>query len=59
MFGYKYPILNARIEEGSIYIVGLHLIGIAADGVKVSIGSIESPELAERYLTDFPTPDVW
>lgn len=43
---------HARIKDGSI-------IGTASDGVEVALGVAHAPEAAERYLSDFPTPDAW
>lgn len=53
------PILNSLIASGAIRVVDRDLIGTAADGVEVLIGSIGHESLAERYLSDFPTPAHW
>ena len=53
------PILDALIEAGHIEIVDGTYVGIASDGERLNIGVTHMPGLAERYLTDYPTPEVW
>lgn len=59
-FSATYPHLSAVLTGGSAYI-NEHgdIVGIAADGVEVSLGVTHRVDLAERYLTDFPTPAHW
>jgi hypothetical protein len=59
-FASAYPILAARLEDGTVVVNNLgDLIGTAGDGVEVNLGSMYSPERAEMYLTDFPSPSDW
>ena len=54
------PIIESLITSGAAYIdvITGKLIGIAADGVELSLGFIdEATTLA--YLAEYPTPDTW
>lgn len=57
------PILDARIADGSIVVVDGEYVGRARDEdgriTPVYIGHDQAPHLAERYLTDYPTADMW
>ncbi|UVG34474.1 hypothetical protein SEA_GAZEBO_105 [Microbacterium phage Gazebo] len=54
------PILDALIVAGHIH-VSEHgeYVGTASDGTEVLIGQTFAADAAERYLADFPSPDMW
>lgn len=53
------PILDGLIASGDVRIERTSFIGIAHDGVEVSLGIIYNPLCAENYLRDHPTPKDW
>lgn len=56
------PILNGLIMAGVIMAEPSHdqYTGCASDGTLCTMpGGIARPDQTERYLTDFPTPDMW
>ncbi len=55
----KTPILDGLLISGAARIEDGTIVGIASDGIEVSLGVAHNPAAAEVYLTDFPTPDTW
>lgn len=54
------PRLQALIDADHAYI-DTHggVIGIAADGVELSLGNRYTFPVIEQYLADYPTPEHW
>lgn len=56
----RYPILRARLDDGSIYVVGLEYMGRALDGVELCLGVVGFERQLEAILaTDSGDPANW
>ena len=59
----KTPLLDAALASGMIWLVDRYdYVGRAADGVIVTVGcnfDAKSRASLERWLADYPTPDLW
>lgn len=57
------PALLPLLTSGAAYLhSGICVTGIAADGVRVSLGSIDTKQARQslqRYLVENPSPDCW
>ena len=53
--------LQVLIDQGKAYLDGNEAVGIAADGVEVSLGDVcgSNSQQVERYLESHPSPDTW
>ncbi len=57
-----FPLLCAHLRAGTLWLEGHDLVGFAADGHEVTIGTAfnkESLETAERYLSAHRNPATW
>jgi len=59
MFKEEFPILASLIEQNLVCKEGSEYVGLASDGLLVSLGNIVEPHLVEKYLQARPTPDLW
>ena len=59
----KTPILDKLIVQGHIALKGTDIVGMASDGVVVTLGSTDDflggVEQVEIYLREHPTPADW
>jgi hypothetical protein len=51
--------LEALIEEGTVKLEGHDYLGLASDGVWVSLGEKGEEKILEKYFEDYPGPETW